>query len=469
MSNPAPLEAKILRRTVLAGLVLGPLALSACSSSGTDTVARKNKSPEAVSGSIDLWYPLDSIDKKSVATYQRIYIEPFAAEYPKVDVHSNPQIGDGLDQKLQTALAAGQGPDILPLGSTGFTIPLAQAGYVADLGPLAKSEHWDQTFLPWALDVGVVDGKLVCLPVSYETLCIFYNKTLFRRHGWKPPSSRAELEALAADMQAVGVIPFTNANADYHGATEHLVSGFLNMVAGPRKIHDALTGAIPWTDPTIVSSLQLMIDYFEKGWFSGGVKQYLSTSDPEKYSALANGDAGMFLSGTWEIEALNQYFPKSGSDWDWAPLPSLSSDVPNGFFPLSVGDIIGINAATHNLAAAVAYLTWRLTDVDARWKAIKELGDEPLPVRFDPKSAPKGIDPRFISQYAAISQASEKKMVGYVTWTSLGASAEAYLLENEDKLLTGDLTAADFCSAVNQAFQKDLKKKEIPPVWATSV
>ena len=473
MSNAPASEARISRRTLLgalaaAPLAVTPLALSGCAKGGSSATTTAKLPSGKVSGTLDYWITdLDSIDTKTVNKYKSIYVTPFEAKYPKVHINAEPQNDQGLSQKLQTALSAGQGPDILPLNST-LAIPFAQAGYLANLGPLAKSERWERTFLPWALDIGVVDHKLVALPVSYETLVLYYNKTLFQQHGWTPPTNRAELTSVAAKMESAGIIPFTNANADYHGATEHVLSCFFNMVAGPGKIHDALSGTIPWTDPAIVGSVQLMVDYFNKGWFSGGVKQYLSTTDPEKYANLTNGKTAMFLSGTWEIIAMNQYFAHSGHDWDWAPLPSLAPQVPHNFFPLSIGDVIGINSATQSMPAAEAYLAWRLTDVAARWKAVKAVGDEPLPIAFNAASAPASIDPRFISQYAAISKASVKKMVGYVTWTSFGNAAESYLLDNEDRLLTGNLTPGDFCAALNQAFQSDHKKGLIPPVFATS-
>jgi raffinose/stachyose/melibiose transport system substrate-binding protein len=461
-------DREIGRRALLAALAASPFVLSACSAGSTDTTTSgKTVAPAKVDGDLNIWMALDTVNDKTIAKYKAIYLEPFEKQYPNVNVDAEPQNGQGLSQKLQTALSAGQGPDIIPVGSQ-LGLLFGQAGYLADLGPLAKAQNWDTTFLPWALDVGVVDDKLVSLPISYETLVLYYNKTLFETNGWTVPTDRAAVESLASQMSGAGVIPFTNANADYAPATEHVLSCYFNMVAGPAKLYSALTGEIAWTDPAFVSSMQMMIDDFNKGWFSGGVKQYLSTTDPEKYANMANGDTAMFLSGTWEIFPLNEYFKDSDSEWDWVPLPSFSPDVPPDVYPLALGDSIAINSDCDNLPAAEAYLTFSLTDADARWNAVKEVGDEPLPIVFDPAAVPDGIDPRFVRQYEAISKASEKKMVGYVTWTSFGSKAEAYLVDNQDKMLTGDLSAEDFCSHLNDEFKADFDKGLIPPAFATS-
>lgn len=207
-------------------------------------------------------------------------------------------------------------------------IPYAEAGYLTDLGPLAEKEGWKERILPWAYDMGVIDGKFLAVPLYYETLVVFYNKTLFTQNGWTPPTDRASLEKLAGEMQAKGIVPFVNANATYQGATDWLVSSFMNGVAGPAKINQALTGKLPLTDQSFVDSIQLLADYFGKGYFAGGAKQYFSLQDPQKYAMFAEGKAGMYISGSWEFAALDKYFKEAGSEWAEAPLPRSRPACP---------------------------------------------------------------------------------------------------------------------------------------------
>ncbi|BCB77158.1 ABC transporter substrate-binding protein [Phytohabitans flavus] len=450
-------------RIVVAAAAVVPLLLAGCSSSEPEEDVPAGE----IGGTLNYWVPLDTVDDATVADYTRLYVDPFKKQYPNVEFKLSPQNNEGLTQKTQTALAAGQAPDIIPLNST-LAIPFAEAGYLADLGKLAEDEGWKDKIFPWAMDMGVIDGKLVVMPVSYETLVLFYNKTLFEKNGWKPPTDRASLEALAGQMQAAGIVPFANANADYAGATEHVLSCFFNQVAGPGKIYDALTGKIPFTDQAFVDTVDLMVDYFKRGYFQGGVKQYFSTPDTQKMAKLANGGTGMFVSGSWEIGGMNEYFEKSGNEWDWAPLPPLAPGVPSDVFPLAVGDAVAVNAASKNASAAKAYLKWKFTDTEANWQAIKDFGDLPLPVKFDASAAPEGTDPGFLTQYTALSDASLKKQVGYVTWSSFGSAADSYILENEDRLLTGDLSTRDFLEGMNKAFQKDREEGLIPPVFETA-
>ncbi|MCU1411034.1 MAG: extracellular solute-binding protein [Rhodoglobus sp.] len=447
----------------IAAVAAAPLLLAGCTADAAPDLPAGE-----VGGKLTYWFAMESTDDESVAQMRETYVDPFEALYPNVTVDLIPQADEGATAKVQTALAAGQGPDFIETAGSATAIPFAEAGYLADLGPLAEKEGWKDTMFPWAMDMGVIDGKLVAMPVTYETLVLYYNKTLFDEHGWEVPTDRASLESLAEEMEDAGVTPFTAGNADYFGATEWQLSAYLNQVAGPGAIHDALAGELPFTDDVFVDSVQMMVDDFQNGWYGGGVKQYFSTTDPQKYAKFANGDAGMFISGSWELFALNEYFGESDSDWSWAPLPPMASGVPSDVYPLSVGGTMSINAASKNIPAAEAYVKWMFSDIDARWNAIETIGDLPLPVAFDPADVPEGIDPRFTEQYTAISDASLAENVGYVTWTSFGGAQEAYILENVDRLLTGDLSAKDFCKALNEAYQKDAAAGVIPPLFDTS-
>ena len=293
------------------------MLLAACSGSGSPTT---NNSSGGVGGTINLWYslPTSGSAAKGAATYKKYNIDPYTKLHPGVTVNASPNNVDTINQKIQVALAAGSGPDIIPTPGSSNAVPFGTAGYLADLTSNAKKSAWQDKLLPWALDMGYINGKLEALPTSYETLVLYYNKTLFEKNGWKPPTDRASLEMLAGEMKAKGITPFAAGNASYQPGTEWLVSAFMNEVAGPGKVHDALSGKIPWTDPAIVSSVQLLKDYFEKGYFGGGVKQYFSTQDPQKYAQFASGKAGMFISGSWEMFSLPTYFGQNGNTNDWA-------------------------------------------------------------------------------------------------------------------------------------------------------
>jgi raffinose/stachyose/melibiose transport system substrate-binding protein len=459
-----------LHRVVQLGAVAAGLSmlLAACSSSDAPTT---QNSSGGVGGALNLWYslPTSGTAAAGAENYKKYYIDPYTKLNPGVTVNASPNNVDTINQKIQVALAAGSGPDIIPTPGSSTAIPFGTAGYLADLTSNAEENGWKDKLLPWALDMGYIDGKLEALPTSYETLVVYYNKTLFEENGWKPPTDRASLETLADDMKAKDITPFAAGNASYQPATEWLVSAFMNEVAGPSKIHDALNGDVPWTDPAIEDSISLLKKYFDDGYFGGGVKQYFSTQDPQKYAQLASGKAGMLISGSWEMFSLPSYFGQNGNtdDWDWAPLPPLADGVPSNIFPLSVGGTTSVNAKSKNIPAATAYVNWLFSDTKTMWASAVATGSEPLPIKFSPEDVPKEIDKRYAAQYQAINDASEAGNVGYVTWTSFGAKVDNYIIENEDKVLNGNLSVEDFCAGIDEAFKSDKAAGLIPPLFKT--
>ena len=56
---------------------------------------------------------------------------------------------------------------------------MAQAGQLLALDDYAQKLGWNDRMLPVFVELGKYDGKLYALPKTYETLGLFYNKTLF--------------------------------------------------------------------------------------------------------------------------------------------------------------------------------------------------------------------------------------------------------------------------------------------------
>jgi raffinose/stachyose/melibiose transport system substrate-binding protein len=428
--------------------------LVACTASGT--TASTTGEP---TGKLTYWYAPSTPDATGVANFSKYNITPFQAKYPKVQLQAVQKNVNTLNQNIQVALAAGKGPDIVSASGISNVFPYAQAGYLRDLSATAKSNDWSSKLLPWALDSGKVGGKLVAVPQSYETLVLFYNKTLFQKNGWTPPTSRQELETLAAKMTAKGITPFAAGNSDYPAGTEWLVSAF--------KIHDALSGKIDWTAPEFAKAMNLLKEYFDKGWFGDGLKQYFSTTDAQKYSKFANGNAGMYISGTWEFVTLPSYFGKGNSnEFDWAPLPSLTVGVPS-VYPLSIGNTLSANSKTQNGHAADTYLNWQISDTKNMWNNVVATGNSPMPIKFKASDIPSSVDPRFARVYTSLQAASSAGAVGYTTWTSWGGKADQYILDNTDKVLNGSLSTDDYLKGMSAAFKDDKARNLIPTPFPT--
>jgi raffinose/stachyose/melibiose transport system substrate-binding protein len=444
------------------------MLLAACSGSGTATT---QNSSGKVGGQLNLWYtlPTSGSSAEGAAIYKKYSVDPFTKLYPGVTVILSPNNVNTIDAKIQTALAAGGGPDLIPSSGPSNAVAFGAAGYLANLNSAATKYDWKSKILPWALDMGYNKGALETLPTSYESVVLYYNKTLFAKNGWTPPTDRASLETLMSEMDAKGITPFAASNGSYQRNSGHYVTAFLNEVAGPSKVHDALAGTIPWTDPVFESAISLLKTYFQDGDFGGGVKQYFSTQDPQMYAQFASGKAGMYISGSWETYTFPSYFGANGNkdDWGWVPLPPLAPGVPSNIYPLAVGGTMSVNAKSKNIPAATAYLGWLFADTKTMWQSAVATGSEPLPIKFAPSDVPKGIDPRYAAMYKAIDDASEKGTIGYATWTSFGPKEDTYIPEAFDKVINGSLSVAAYCAGIEAAYKADKAANLIPPLFKT--
>ena len=440
-----------------ATVVAASMLLAACSqsASGPDNVTR--------------WYTLGDPTVENQKAWVSLNVDRFTEQYPDVTVNTVNVPQDTLEQKQKVALAAGTGPDIITTPGSANAIPYAAAGYLADLSDAAETNDWASHILPWALNIGYVDGKLVSLPVNYETLVLYYNETLFDENGWDVPTDRASLVKLAGEMQGKGIIPFAAGNGSWQAATEWLVSAYFNQVAGPSMFHDAIAGEASFSDPDMVASIQMMKDDFAAGWYAGGVKQYFTTQDPQKYAQFADGEAAMMVSGSWDMLSFGDYFGADANtnDWAWAPLPPLADGVPSDVYPLSIGGTISINANSKSIENSTNYISWLFSDTANMWAGVAAEISGPSPIKYDPSDVPADVDPRYAAHYQAINDASEVGNVGYVTWTSFSPKSEGFVLDNADKVINGDMSAEEFCAGLEAVFVVDRAAGLVPPLFST--
>jgi len=109
-------------------------------------------------------------------------IKQFEAANPAIHVVQETFPYDSYNQKVASAVPAGQGPDVvnlfygwLPLYvSSGYLQPLP-----ADAFPVAGIER---EFVPM-VKAGKFEGKYWALPTAVRTLALFYNKDLFSKAG----------------------------------------------------------------------------------------------------------------------------------------------------------------------------------------------------------------------------------------------------------------------------------------------
>ncbi|WP_411093607.1 ABC transporter substrate-binding protein [Streptomyces sp. 049-1] len=437
------------RRFIGAGGALGMTTLlGACASPGW------NGSGDVIT----MWNNLS--DARQNDYFRRHFAEGYHGNYP---VQFSPKADSTIDRLIQTALAAGSGPTIIVTpGPSSFVSSYWQAGYLADLGPYAEHYGWREKFAPWALAASEVDGTLVTLPASYETMVFYSNPATLEKLGLEEPTTREEFEAFCAEAHGKGYVPLAAGNADYKGANEWFVGLALNHGAGPEAVYSALSGETKWTDPIFIEAIDRMASYFRRGWFGGGVGLYFTNNFPTVYQQLASGKAAGMLSGTWDFPNLAAYFGKeAGNDatWQWATVPSLGDHVPAIVWDLAIGQSAGVNTNFPSTGAAVDYLNFFTTDLGNIIRSIEEMNFAPPPVHMAASDFSARADPRIVKLYSVLSAA---KSIGYTTWTFFPQQTETYMIDYFENVITDRLSAQDYCEGIQSRFARESSEGRVP-------
>ncbi len=163
------------------------------------------------------------------------------------------------------------------------------------------------------------DGKQYFVPLYYYPWAVHYRKSVFAEKGYKVPTNKAELVALATKMQADGLIPFAYAN-DGKWPVQGTFD-ILNMRVNGYKYHvDLLAGKEKWTDPKTKAVFTAWAELlpFHQTNANGRTWQEAATS-------LEKKEAGMYYLGTFV--ATNSKDQAYLDDLDFFNFPALDDKI----------------------------------------------------------------------------------------------------------------------------------------------
>lgn len=406
------------------------------------------------------WY--ETITPENRDLLQSMLVDPFNAAHPDQDLSIDIR-GTELDKQLRVALLSGAGPDIVYTAGPSYVAAMAQAGQLLPLDDYAAKLGWNDRLLPLFLQLGQYNGKLYALPKTYETLGLFYNKTLFDQNGWQPPKTIAELETLAEAMKAKGLVPFAAGNADWRPANEHYVSMVFNSIAGPDNVYKALTGEIPWTAEPFVRSIDTLNKWWQAGYFG---PDYFSLTGEQAFAQVATGRAGMAPTGTWNFQNVPTYFPAANAVPAFAGFPSADG-VPYPIYPLGIGSTFSIAATSQNPDGAAAVIDRVFSDdfygeINSVWQ-----GEWNTPLK-DLSKVKMSADvlPLYTDTMKTLAASVAAGQYGYTTWTFLPPATDTYLVSGVEEVWLGRITTAQFLEKLDQTFKQEKAQGKVPAVPA---
>jgi ABC-type glycerol-3-phosphate transport system substrate-binding protein len=247
-----------------------------------------------------------------------------AREYERL--HPNIRInlwGDPrVDEKLKPRVLRGNPPDVanslLPIWKlivAGKLYPLDEA---LDSRAYDQPLTWRQTLLPGVLSNYRYRGETYAMPTDFGAWVVWYDRRLFRRHGWQPPRTWGELRALCRKIRAAGVAPVAFQGKYPIYAWQTLLNLYLRITT-PEKwyaLQDLAPGA--FTDPDFLRAAALLHDLAVNCHQPGSS----AMTHTEAQLEWVNGRAALVFCGLWLRNEMKEAIPP-GFEMDCFPVPGV--------------------------------------------------------------------------------------------------------------------------------------------------
>lgn len=249
-------------------------------------------------------------------------LESVIAEYeeahPGVKIDYRVQSHRDYRERLQTAIASGNGPDVFRYHAS--WVPMLSADLAVLPASVMSANEFQNTFFPVASQQLQVEGRIVGIPLMYDGLTLYYNKDILQTAGVSVPDTWAELKQLANEL----TVP-ADKNERRSGGIQRagLAIGNATNVDHFSDILGLLisqNGGTP-AEPSLTEVRDALVFY------TNFITQDVvwSASLPSSTVAFARGDVAMMFAPSWrahEIQAMNPQL-----NFATAPLPQLSDQT----------------------------------------------------------------------------------------------------------------------------------------------
>jgi N,N'-diacetylchitobiose transport system substrate-binding protein len=331
-------------RFLAAIALVAALAAAGCSSdSGSGGNAPQQ---QQAGGTLTVWLMEGSApDQIATAVNQE-----FQAAHQGVTVKYEIQKWNGILEKLTTALASNNPPDVIETGNT-QTANFSKSGALLDLtsrtGELENSSDW----LAGLTESGKWEGKQYGIPFYAANRLVYYRKDLFDKAGVETPTS-------VDDWIAVGK-KVADANKSTKGFQALYLPG-QNWYVAAQMIWDnggelAVKDGAAWKGSVETPAAQAGINDYVR-IFKELSKAPADTDEatPQQFEVFAKGDVAMMIGANWEANSAIGANDKLKGQVAAFPIPSHTAGQTSPVF--LGGSNLSIAAGSKNQGLAFDWI-----------------------------------------------------------------------------------------------------------------
>ena len=248
--------------------------------------------------------------------------------------------------ELNLALEGGNPPDIVIIPQPGRIIQFGESGDAVAL-PQSLLDNIAGAYDPFWFDLATTGGQVYGVPNKGDVKSlVWYSPPLFAENGYEIPSTWDELEALADQIKADGMVPWCigigSGDATGWVFTDWMEDMMLR-IQGPDVYDQWVSHDIPFNDPRVVEVAEFVGDiWFGEGNVLGGRDLIAATGFKEASLPILDGDCVLHRQASFA----GAFYTEAGAELG-----------PNGqvnvFYLPTVSDEFGtvvLGAGTHAVA-----------------------------------------------------------------------------------------------------------------------
>jgi raffinose/stachyose/melibiose transport system substrate-binding protein len=306
-------------------------AAAACSSSSSTTSSSSATTPASGSSSaaatanLTIWADTTSGGTGPSDLALKALAQSFSSSHPGDNITVNFISDANIKTQLQTAMGAGNEPNVFWTWGGGVLDQYIKAGKVLPLGT-TDSAPYLKNFLPSTLGAVTFNGQVYGVPVEgTQPVYFFYNKKVFSDNHLTFPTTWNDLLTTISTLKAKGIAPISLAEGGQWPGLMYL-EYLTDREGGPsvaKGLQDNAAGA--WSNPALTKALTDIQALAKAGAFNKGFDstQFNGQSD----ALVTTGKAAMQLMGDWDLGSADQQFV-NGGNMGMAAFPSVGSGDP---------------------------------------------------------------------------------------------------------------------------------------------
>ncbi len=314
-------------------LILGALlALSGCPGPQQDgelTPPRQEIANGEQATQLEMWTIWTTEPRKGALEE---IVASFHSANPDVRVNVTDVEPDAYKTRIRVAVGSGDPPDIFFVWSGEWLHNFVRGDNVLPITDAlaADGNAWRERVMGDALKWYTFDGETYGIPFLRQCTFFFYNTDLLDQHTDGIPETWDEFLSVCQALQDAGVTPLALGNSVKWPA-HHYVSCLWQRMIGEQQLLEDFDPLGPgdYSDPGYVRGLEMFRDLVERGCFNDHPN---GTTRENARALFYTGEAAMFYTGTWNLNALREggEAPEEFHDaWSWFNFPAVEGGDGN--------------------------------------------------------------------------------------------------------------------------------------------